>query len=376
MLRAPLRPVLAIAAATAVALLLLALNTALHGDRQPARARELADAFAALAVTQAASTDGAGRLGNYDADVVVKALPLILRRLRIDDPAATWLVVDVGANVGQTMAGFLHALSPLACLLRSERHSHMMTHADCARDARAGGIGGIGNAVKFVSFEPMPQTAAVLRQLAEAEQWKRAGWTMFEMALSDSVGTGTTTFYAVAGFDSAKGYAGEQSSLNAAAVGSKNTTAVTVRVETLDRMLGTGSLVPEDYATRRILLLKVDAEGFDALVLRGAEMLLSARRVKFLVFEYNWKWFTNNRTHTLHDQADHLHRLGYWCFLLADETPRPLFGPWWRPAYEIRKWSNAFCGLAGDTDVLSVLLQLASAKWHPTLLAFWAVATG
>ena len=307
-------------------------------------------------------------LGTYDADVVVRGLRPILDRIGASDKSALWLVADVGANQGQTMDGFLTFLSPLHCIKRNARFPKLKDHfgAECAND---------NHRVQYISFEPMPENAKALREVAHSENWELVGWRLFEMAVGDTVGY--TSFYGYApGKDT--GMKNEQASLSveAARLGdSAGLVAINVTIDTLDRVLGgVGSAVVDRTVfptSTRIFLLKIDAEGFDPLVLRGASSLLRGRRVKFIVFEYNFKWFVGGRSFTLHDQVQELFQMGYWCFFLVDKCPRPLFGIWWHSSYEIKTWSNVFCGQAGDTDLLSVLLGLTYSEWHERLLQFW-----
>lgn len=46
----------------------------------------------------------------------------------------------------------------------------------------------------------------------------------------------------------------------------------------------------EEAGLGQIDLLKIDVEGFDGRVIRGAERLLRERRIRVLQFEYNLPW--------------------------------------------------------------------------------------
>lgn len=54
----------------------------------------------------------------------------------------------------------------------------------------------------------------------------------------------------------------------------------------------------DDFVLRRglgpIALLKIDAEGHDCQVLRGAEQTLREGRVEVVQFEYNWRWLVEH----------------------------------------------------------------------------------
>lgn len=62
-------------------------------------------------------------------------------------------------------------------------------------------------------------------------------------------------------------------------------------------------------------MVKIDTEGFDLLVLRGAEQTLHDGRIEIVQFEYNWRWLPNHVC--LRDVfaliADKPYRLGKLC---------------------------------------------------------------
>jgi FkbM family methyltransferase len=80
------------------------------------------------------------------------------------------------------------------------------------------------------------------------------------------------------------------------------------------------------HAIDRIHLLKVDAEGHDLRVLRGAERLLQAGAVSAAQFEYNHRWV--HARHFLKDAFALLEPLGY---RIGKLTPR---GVEWYPAWD------------------------------------------
>ena len=56
-----------------------------------------------------------------------------------------------------------------------------------------------------------------------------------------------------------------------------------VRVTTLDELL-------LQSATGTVAMAKIDAEGSDALILRGAQRALTSGAIEVIQFEYNWRW--------------------------------------------------------------------------------------
>lgn len=122
---------------------------------------------------------------------------------------------------------------------------------------------------RVLSFEPHPGLFAILRQnvAAARERLRVAPTELHESALGVEAGTaelhipgafGTNDGIARIGPDPIPG--GE---------------SVPVRVETLDDVLGEGS----------VEVLKLDVEGFEPQVLRGAARALAERRVRHIVFE-------------------------------------------------------------------------------------------
>ena len=87
-----------------------------------------------------------------------------------------------------------------------------------------------------------------------------------------------------------------------------------VRVVTLDSICRELQLEVVD-------LLKIDAEGYDFNVLRGAEGLLMQRRVGVVQFEYNLPWA--NAGGTLAAALDLFHRAGYKVYALKGAGIHP-----------------------------------------------------
>jgi len=91
----------------------------------------------------------------------------------------------------------------------------------------------------------------------------------------------------------------------------------------------------------RIDLLKIDTEGFDAFVLRGASAMMSRNAVDIVLFEYNTFWPFD--THTLASTTRWLHdEFGFECFMEASQLLR-LTGGCWDARFETKQWSNVWC---------------------------------
>lgn len=84
-----------------------------------------------------------------------------------------------------------------------------------------------------------------------------------------------------------------------------------VRVVTVDSVCG-------ELGLERVDLLKIDAEGYDFQVLRGAQGLFAQQRVDVVQFEYNQPWA--NAGGTLAAAHELLERSGYRVFALKGEA--------------------------------------------------------
>ncbi len=73
----------------------------------------------------------------------------------------------------------------------------------------------------------------------------------------------------------------------------------------------------EEHGIDAVSLVKVDAEGHDLRVLRGARRMLGERRIPVIQFEYNHRWITARAY--LKDAMEYLQDLGY---AVGKVTPR------------------------------------------------------
>lgn len=166
------------------------------------------------------------------------------------------IIFDVGANVGQTIRR-LQPLFPTA-------HIH--------------------------AFEPVPEVFARLREACPT------GATAHPLALSDHAGKAVMHLHRFT----------EQSTLDpqAAVAGKSNAGSLVVEVDTIDSVvlrLGLG----------RIGLLKVDVEGHELAVLKGADGMIRSGHVDFIVLEAGLIP-GNPRFAPLNELAEHLLARDYW----------------------------------------------------------------
>jgi FkbM family methyltransferase len=228
---------------------------------------------------------------------VVRAARFVLRRASLDvrndmrtngeELLQQWLldlfprgrrmhVLDVGANVGQW------STSMLAAARLAGREEDLDLHA----------------------FEPSSYTFA---RLSEALGAHRV--SLQQSALSERSGSSTLHVMAPG--------AGTNS-LHALPARQTNISTEDVATTTLDEYAGGAGL--DDIA-----LVKIDTEGHDLAVLRGAERLLAEQRICVVQFEYNWRW-VGGRSY-LYDAFNLLDPAGY---RLGKLTPRGVeFYPGW-----------------------------------------------
>jgi FkbM family methyltransferase len=162
---------------------------------------------------------------------------LNMRRLLVDEPR---IIVDVGAHVGDTCDAFRHAF-PSADVL---------------------------------AFEPSPRAAETLSARFAGDPHVEVART----ALSDRAGVAPFRMFPVHTADSLLPpvrHGDEPAWL-------KDCQETTVPTDTLDD-------VCQRRGIERVDLLKIDTQGADLMVLRGAKGLLAARRIRLVYFEANFE---------------------------------------------------------------------------------------
>lgn len=227
---------------------------------------------------------------------VVRAARFVLLRARLDvpndmttngehalqrcvigltEPGAPVPVIDVGANVGRWSAALLGAAR------RAGRLPDIELHA----------------------FEPSAHT---YRRLSGA--LAGCGVAMFQAGLSDRVGPATLHV------------AGAGAGINSLhrPDGQAGLRTEEVAVTTLDQHARESGL-------DSVALVKIDTEGHDLAVLRGARELLAQQRIAVVQFEYNHRWIYGRSF--LRDAFELLEPLGY---RVGKLTPRGVeFYPCW-----------------------------------------------
>jgi FkbM family methyltransferase len=255
---------------------------------------------------------------------VVRTARYVLSRARLDYPndlsvngesaLQSWMlrfsqageqihVADIGANVGRWSESMLAAAS------KAGREADIRLHA----------------------FEPDSQAFA---RLAEALDGGSA--SLSKTALSDR--QGTSVFY-----------------VSAPAAGTNSMYPVPGANPAAEESVVTSTLdsYAEQSGVARFALVKIDAEGHDLAVLRGARTLLAEHRITVAQFEYNQRWILGRCY--LRDAFEFLLALGY---RVGKVTPRGVeFYPGWDADLETFVEGNY---LACDPEVAS---ELPAVTW-------------
>ena len=223
--------------------------------------------------------------------------------LQFSQPGERIHVADVGANVGRWSESMLAAAS----------------QADRATDLRLHAFEPDSLAFAWLT-EALAGTTASLNRTALSD---RQGTSAFHVV---APAAGTNSLYPV---PEAQGTASED-----------------VATITLDSYA-------EQSSVARFALVKIDAEGHDLAVLRGARALLAEHRIAVAQFEYNHRWVLAR--FFLRDAFEFLLALGY---RVGKLTPRGVeFYPGWDADLETFVEGNY---LACDPDVAA---ELPAVTW-------------
>jgi FkbM family methyltransferase len=136
--------------------------------------------------------------------------------------------------------------------------------------ARSLGLAQASKEVHVHAFEPSHLT----RSMLTARFVESVAVTVYPYALSETVGE--ATFYS-------KEDGAGTNSLSP----SSGSNLEVVKVITIDQFL-------QQSGIETVSMVKIDTEGFDLLVLRGAEKSLRDGRIEIVQFEYNWRWLVNH----------------------------------------------------------------------------------
>ena len=154
----------------------------------------------------------------------------------------------------------------------------------------AGSVHGDGGRVRVFAFEPCPETFETLG--SNVKRWGLAEHVHPQQMALSSV-EGPLTFYSLG---PNMGRNGLHPQFGA------SPQAVTIAATTMDRWC-------QAHDVSSLTFVKIDAEGHDLEVLRGATEMLSKQRISMLQFEYNHCWIASR--HFLRDAFELLQPYGY-----------------------------------------------------------------
>lgn len=224
---------------------------------------------------------GSTRCGKWFARKIGNQAAAIIRAglndgINMEDNGELWLIkiiapkstyfIDVGANIGNWTKAFL-------------------------KFAKTG--------VRGQLFEPSPETLTVLQQNIKS-MFNSDLIDISNSAVSDVIGT--KSFFSEAG-------CGETSSL---IKGHSQTNAREVLVN-----LATIDLEVKRLGNPFIDILKIDAEGYDLHVIKGASECIKNARIGLIQFEYNQPWVSAGST--LYEALSIFSNHGYVVFLLRKD---------------------------------------------------------
>ena len=235
-----------------------------YGDKYPERFFTLGPAEQNM-VGIAAGLAAAGKIAFASINEARFDLPnnmalngeLALQRELVAAARGPLVVFDVGANVGDWSRSLFSVAS--------------------------------GRDIRLVAFEPSSYTARLLRRSLE----HYPNITVEQAAVSDKSGS-LELFLA--------GNAAGINSLHAAALTNAPQGTERVQVTTLDEYCS-------EHAVEHIDFAKIDTEGNDLFVLRGATRMLGAQRIGLVQFEYTHRWIAARAF--LRDVFDLVQPLGY-----------------------------------------------------------------
>jgi FkbM family methyltransferase len=283
-------------------------------------------------------------LGNTDASFIAHMLARYYVT-RGGPEGSSGAIYDIGANKGDTSQVLISALVPAFFCYRY----YTLTQAAGAACPQW--------FFPFYAAEMNPSTAAMLQRRAQFERWDLLSYVVIEAGFSDAPGEARLREGGEGAGSEVASLAGWASAGAAAAPG--DTVVPLHSVDSWREARG--------EASAPIFFLKVDTEGFDGKVLKGAERALRGGHIKFLVAEYNSMWAgvagaDGAPEWSLQSSTAFLWGLGYECHLLTSQHFVPLWGAWFDASYEFWRHSNFVCALHCDPDLLHLVAAARNAS--------------
>lgn len=187
-----------------------------------------------------------------------RLLNLAVRGMGIGNPSE-----DV---VGDSEMRFLRKLSAVEALTVFDVGAHTGEYATHLRE--------MCPQARILSFEPHPASFRRLKVAAD-----RGGFEAIEMALSDAVGSAHLYDHALATTESGSAHATLHPQV-IERIHHDDASEMDVRTTTVDEFM-------ESRKIAKVNLLKIDAEGHELAILRGARRALNSEAIDLVQFEFN-----------------------------------------------------------------------------------------
>jgi len=267
----------------------------------------------------------------------------------------------IGGNTGSDCVGFARFISgdPSLSLTRWQSELHKLTRHRFPRPKCPGsgaGLGvdeypllspkGIEKRTRLICVEPLPQNFNYLNATSHLGSWPEL--EMVHAAVANFIpekGTFDFPSQAVFGLETAHIRLSQETT-------STSSNSVPVRATTVDELVANEMGGTDPY------LLVVDTEGYDGLVLQGANRTLASGRVKYLEFEFHnippW------RNMDLRVTIESLDATGYTCYWAQPRLVRiTRCWDWWKFG-DWHDWSNVVCAQRDDPCWSAALSSVAS----------------
>merc|ERR1719373_721436 len=269
-----------------------------------------------------------------DVDEVLDILKLFYQ-----GPDKDGVFVDIGANLGQVTENLVQTFGNIPW--NRYKRKYGLEGLYCKNDPHPG--------AEVYMFEPQPNNAKRIRERMDFSHWNLERIKLIEAAVSNYSGEASFSM------DAGETYS-ETGSLGTVTANLVEQNHVTVEVLSFD------DAYEQHLQGKKIFMMKTDTEGFDGTVVRGMTKVLQSGKLRFLTFEYHTLWFDNDTGDSLKSITDLLSGFGYFCYFVFPQRLLPISGDYWQDKYEMRRWSNVFCGKKDDflLEKLVIMYHIAT----------------
>lgn len=254
-------------------------------------------------------------------------------------PDKDGVFIDIGANLGQVTENFIQTFGNIPW--KRYKRKFGLDGLYCKNDPNPG--------AQVYMFEPQPNNARRIRERMEFSNWGFERIKLIEAAVSNYSGSANFGFQADSDYS-------ETGSLGSKRSDKEEVKTVEVEVITFD------DAYERHLSGKQIFMMKTDTEGFDGTVIRGMPNVLKSGKLRFLTFEYHTLWFENETGDSLKSITEFLSGFGYFCYFIFPQRLVPISDEYWQDKFEMRRWSNVFCGQKDDflLEKLVIMYHIAT----------------